>query len=139
MSGEYPRTPEGFLDSPFTYGNGTTNVATVALGGRLSSRASIPIDDDADFQVRRFLFDVVPGALVTAGAFLVRIRVGSGYAFTDDYVDAAKFLGSAYLAKGWDIQRGDQILIDLVLVDGAGAGSISIECFADGVKRRRAA
>lgn len=139
MNGAGPKTPAGFEDTTFVYGNGVSNLATVVLGGVLSTKAYIQIDDTNDFQVRRFLFDVIPDAGVTAGSFLVRIRAGSGYVFTDDYVDLAKYAGSAYWAKGWDIQHGDQIQLDLTLVDGAGAGSISIQCFADGVKRRRAA
>lgn len=139
MNGVGPKTPAGFEDTAFTYGNGVSNLASVTLGGVLSTKASIQIDDSYDFQVRRFLFDVIPDAGVTAGSFLGRIRVGSGYVFTDDYVDLAKFIGSACIAKGLDIKHGDQILFELVLVDGAGAGSISIQCFADGVKRRRAA
>lgn len=138
MNGEGPATPAGFQDDRFIYGNGVSNVASVTLGGNLSAHASIAIDDANDFEVWRFLFDVEPGALVTAGSFLVRIRSGSGYAFTDDYLDVAKYIGSSYFAKGWNVKRGDQINFDLVLVDGAGSGSISIECYADGVKRRAA-
>lgn len=130
------KTPHGFEDAAFTYGNGTSNVSTMTIGGNTSGIASIQIANENDFQVRRFLFDVTSDAGVTAGTFLARIRLGSGYAFTDDYIDVARLLGSSYLAKGWDIRRGDQILFDLSLVDGAGTGNISIACYADGVKRR---
>lgn len=140
MNGIGPKTPDGFEDTHFIYGDGTSNVATITIAGtNLTATCTIQFDDNSDFELRRFLFDVIPGASVTAGKFLCRIRAGSGYAFTDDYVDVAKYLGSAYLAHGWNIQRGDQVIFDFVLVDGAGSGSISIECFADGVKRRRAA
>lgn len=138
MQGLGPKTPDGFQDTSFTYGDGTSNVATVTLGGNLAASCSIQLDNVNDFEVRRFFFDVKPGALVTAGTFLARIRAGSGYSFTDDYIDVAKYLGSVYFAKGWNVKRGDQIIFDLVLVDGAGSGTISIECFADGVKRRAA-
>ena len=136
MQGEGPQVPQGWQGEHFTYGAGITNVATVTLGANAAARASIQIDNDSDFHCRRFLFDVRPGAGVTGGTFLVRIRAGSGYTFTDDYLDVAKYIGSAYLAKGWDIKRGDQIQFDLMLVDQAGAGDITIECFADGEKRR---
>jgi hypothetical protein len=139
MYGEGPKTPPGFVDEAFTYGDGVSNVASLTLGGVLSGKASIQMDNDIDFQVRRFLFDVIPGRSVTAGTFLVRIRSGSGYVFTDDYIDVAKYLGSVYFAKGLDVPRGDQIQFDLSFVDSAGSGSIQIECFADGVKRRRVA
>jgi len=137
MNGLGPRTPQGFNDDAFVLGNGVTNVATVTLGANASAKASIQVDDGNEFEVRRFLFDVTKSsALVTAGTFLVRIRAGSGYAFTDDYVEAARFLGSTYLGKGWKVKKGDQILFDLVLVDGAGTGSMTIKCYVDGVKRR---
>ena len=138
FQGEGPRTPQGFEDSEFTYGNGATNVATVTIGGQLTAKASIQIDQTNTFELRRFLFDVVKSGGVTAGHFLVRIRSGSGYVFTDDYVSAAKYLGSSMLAKTWSIKNGDQIQIDLVLVDGAGSGTVAIEVFAEGWKRRAA-
>ncbi len=137
FQGEGPRTPRGFKDEHFIYGNGTSNVSSVSIGGQLTSKASIQIDNDVDFHLRRFLFDVIPGASVTGGSFLARIRAGSGYSFTDDYVNL-NLIGSSPLAKGWDIKRGDQIQFDLVLVDGAGTGTISIACYADGCKRRAA-
>jgi hypothetical protein len=139
MSGNGPKTPHGFRDEQFTYGNGVSNVATVTLGGNLAAKCSIQIDNSEDFEVRRFLFDVTKDAGVTGGTFTGRIRNGSGYAFTDDYIDLPRYLGSSYWAKDWHLKRGDQILFDLVLVDGAGAGNMSIEVFAEGVKRRRAA
>ncbi len=138
MAGYGLRIPENVKADSFTYGNGVSNKATVTIGAVASTQASIQIDNDSDFHVRRFLFDVTKAAGVTGGTFLARIRNGSGYAFTDDFVDVAKFLGSNYWAKGWDIRRGDQIEFDLMLVGGSGAGDISIECFADGERRRAA-
>lgn len=139
MQGEGPAPLPGVGDvEPHTYGNGTTNTLTMTIGSAVSGSVSIQIDNDYNFRVRRFLFDVIPGASVTAGSFLARVRSGSGYAFCDDYVDVAKYLGSAYLPKGWDIRRGDQIEFDILLVDGAGSGTISIACFADGERRRAA-
>jgi hypothetical protein len=136
MAGVSLKTPQGVEDAAFTYGNGISNTATMTIGGDTAGIASVQIANENDFQVRRFLFDVTSDDGVTAGTFLARIRLGSGYAFTDDYVDVARFLGGAYLPKGWDIRRGDQILFDLSLVDGAGTGTITIACYADGVKRR---
>lgn len=139
MSGAGPAPPEGYEDSAFTYGNGSSNIATVTIGGVLSAKTSIQIDDANDFVVHRFLFDLTKSALVTAGHFMARIRAGSGYSFTDDYVSATKYLGSAMLGKGWWVRAGDEIEFDLVLVDGAGTGTVTMECFAEGVKRRRIA
>lgn len=138
MWGEGPKIPDGFAGEAFTYGNGDSNVVTIgSTSGNVA--ASIQIDSDCDFILRRFLFDVrAAGGGTTTSIFVARIRAGSGYAFTDDYIDPAKYLGSAYLAKGWRLKRGDQIHFDLLLVDSSG-GSITVECFADGVKLRRAA
>jgi hypothetical protein len=137
MQGHGPATPEGFDDGHgFIYGNGNTNVATVTLGSNLTTKASIQIDADSDFLVRRFIFDVVPDAGVTAGSFLVRIRAGSGYVFTDDYIDVAKYLGSSYFVKPWTVRKADSIIFEMTLVDGAGTGAIQIECFAEGVRRK---
>lgn len=135
MNGVGLKTPQGFEDSAFVYGDGHSNVATITIGGILAAKASIQIDNDYDFELRRFLFDVKADSQVT-GSFLMRIRAGSGYAFTDDYVDASKYFGSGYFAKPWHLKKGDQILFDLVLVDGQGSGNISIQCFADGARRR---
>ena len=139
MMGLGPGTPQGFEDSYFIYGNGSTNLASVTLGSVLTTKAVIPIDADSDFEVWRFLFDVIPDAGVTAGTFLCRIRAGSGYVFTDDYMDVAKYIGSSYFLKPWEVKNADSIVFELFLVDGAGAGSISIQCFAEGVRRKRRA
>jgi hypothetical protein len=138
MAGLGLRIPATVKADPFTYGTGGTNKVSFSVGASSAAQAAIQIDNDSDFLVRRFLFDVKKDAGVTAGTVLGRIRCGSGYEFTDDYVDLSKYLGSGYHAKGWEIRRGDQIEIDLMLVDGAGAGVISIECFADGERRRAA-
>jgi hypothetical protein len=138
MGGDGPAVPAGISAGAMTYGDGFTNILTMTIGAAVSGTASIQIDNDYDFHVRRFLFDVIKGESVTAGSFLARIRSGSGYAFCDDYVNVAKYIGSAYMLKGWDIRRGDQIEFDFLLVDGAGTGTISIQCFADGERRRAA-
>lgn len=136
MWGEYEKVPEGFEVDAFTYGNGESNVVALTAAAPVSSQVSIQIDNDNDFLLRRFLFDIRSSGGST-GTVLARIRAGSGYIFTDDFLDVAKYLGGVYFAKAWKIQRGDQIHFDLSLVNGAGGGAITIECFADGVKLRR--
>ena len=134
--GQGPKIPDGVKAWAFTYGDGVSNSVVITLGHIPTAHISMPIEDTSDFHVRRFLFDIEPDAAVTGGTFLVRIRSGSGYAFTDDYLDVANYIGSSYLAKGWDVKAGDTIEFDLILVDQAGSGNISIECYADGEKRR---
>lgn len=138
MEGLGPRTPQGMYDELFTYGDGHSNVSTITVGTNATRKATIQIDADSDFELRRFLFDVTTTGSA-AGSFLCRIRAGSGYIFTDDYIDVAKYIGSAYFAKGWSVKKADQILFDFTLVDTSGAGNMTIQVFAEGVKRRRAA
>lgn len=138
MAGEGPKVPAGLKAEAFTYGDGQTNVASVTIGNNQAARCSIPIDNDSDFHCRRFLFDITGDSNFPAGVFLVRIRLGSGYAFTDDYVDASHYFGSAALGKGWDIKRGDLVEFDLILVDAVGPGTMTIKCMMDGEKRRAA-
>jgi hypothetical protein len=137
MMGFGPATPEGYEDLPYIYGNGSSNIASVTLGSNLSTKCVIPIAASEDFHVRRFLFDITQDDTVTAGTFLMRIRAGSGYVFTDDYVDASKYLGSTFILKAWELKKADSIIFEITLVDGAGTGTITVQCFADGVKRRK--
>ena len=139
MSGNGPHTPPGFEDEQFIYGNGVSNIASVTFGGNVAAKCSIQIDNSEDFEVRRFLFDIRKDVTVTGGTFTGRIRVGSGYAVTDDYIDLPRYLNGVCWAHDLHVKHGDQILFDLVLVDAAGSGTMTIECFAEGVKRRRAA
>jgi hypothetical protein len=138
MRGEGPKVPTGIRADAFTYGDGNSNVLTLTIGDNLSGKATIPIGADSDFHCRRLLFDVNPQSTIGGVAtFLARIRT-AGYDLTDDYMDVAQFIGSSYWAKGWDIKRGDEIQIELVLVDASGSGSITISCYADGERRRAA-
>jgi hypothetical protein len=104
----------------------------------LTATAAIQIDQNNDFLVRRLLFDVQADNTVTAGTILARIRAGSGYSFTDDYMDVQQYIGSAPFAKDWLVQAGDQIFFDLNLVDSVGTGNMYFRVFAEGVRRKRA-
>lgn len=144
QQGFTPDAPKGYEDEIFTYasgpaGRGPGNL-TIALAGPFTGTTQINIDQTNDFLVRRFLVYVTADDTVTAGAFLVRIRLGSGYAVTDDYLDAASYIGSAPLPKDLFVQAGDQIFFDVQLVDSAGSGNMNIQVFAEGLRRwRRAA
>ena len=135
MAGRGPSTPVGSTDDYFVYS--MENPAVVQLAGPLSTTANIPIDRGIEFICRRLLFDIEPGAAVTAGSFLVRLRTGDGYALMDDYIDAARYLGGAPYPVDWRIRGGDSVTVDLALVDSAGAGSISIQVHLEGMKRKR--
>lgn len=137
MTGNGPRVPAGIDGKAFTYGGDPASVQVFTVGSNPSQQATIQIEDTSDFHVRRFLFDILADVTAT-GTILARIRSGSGYAFTDDYLDVTKYIGSSYFGKGWDVQRGDSIEFDLTMVDAAGNGNVTITCYADGEKRRAA-
>ena len=69
-----------------------------------------------------------------------RIRTGSGYSFTDDYIDLATYIGSAPMPKDWEIKASDSVYIDLAFVNDSGGspgtGNIYMQAFLEGTKRR---
>jgi hypothetical protein len=137
MSGEGPRTPEGFEDDRFIY---SSPVTTIALAGpSLTGTTQVQIQQTSDFECRRLLVDVTATTLVTAGSILMRARLSSGYQLMDDYIDVADYLGSTPWAKDWHCPKGDAVVFDFLLVDGAGTGSVSVQVHLDGVKRRKVA
>lgn len=139
QQGFTPDAPAGYLDEIFTYVSGPSGQSpgstTIALAGPLSATCQINIDQSNDFEVRRFLFNVTADGTVTAGSILCRIRLGSGYAVTDDYLDVASYIGSAPFAKDLQVDAGDQIFFDLLLVDNAGTGNVTFQAFAEGLRR----
>lgn len=150
QQGFTPEPPPGYDYEPYTSvsvpigQNGNLRVTgqpvfvQTALAGPLTATAVIQIDQWNDFLVRRFLFDVQADATVTAGTFLCRIRAGSGFSFTDDYLDVQQYIGSSPFPKDWEVKAGDQIFFDLNLVDGAGTGNMYFRAFAEGLRRKKA-
>lgn len=130
-----PATPPGSEDELFTY---VSDTATVTLGSALQTAAlRITIDNGLDFEIRRMLFDVTQTDSA-AGSFLGRLRAGAGYALCDSYMDLARYIGGAETPKDWAIKGGDEVLIDLSLVDSSGAGTVSMTVYLEGVRRRKA-
>lgn len=150
QQGFTPAAPEGYQFSPYTMvsvpvgqsGNvrvtGQPPFVSIPLAGPLTATAQIQVDQENDLMVRRFLFDVQADNTVTAGVVVARIRSGAGYSFCDDYLDVQQYIGSAPFAKDWEVKAGDQIFLDLNLVDGAGSGNVYFRAFAEGVRRLRA-
>jgi hypothetical protein len=139
QQGFTPDPPPGFEDEIFTYASAPLGQglgpATITIGSTLSTSCNINIDLANDFEVRRFLIWVTADATVTGGVVLCRIRLGSGYAVTDDYIDVASYIGSAPFAKDLHVEAGDQIFFDLILVDATGTGNFQFQAFAEGLKR----
>ncbi len=140
MQGYYPNTPDSCEDSIFTYGDGNLNFTTMNVGtGPYSATQQINISSDSDFICSRALFDVrqVVGGSSPAGTFLARLRAGSGYSLMDDLIDVAQYINGSPFAHSWHIKAGDQVFVDLQLVDFSGSGSLTIETYLDGLKRKR--
>ena len=81
----------------------------------------------------------ITAGTVTAGTFLVKLRTGSGYSLTDDYIDVATYINGAPMPAPWRINAADSVYADLQLVDQTGTGLISIQSYLEGVKRWRIA
>jgi hypothetical protein len=138
IQGYGPETPEGWEDEQFIYGPSPL-VSINVVSGPFVGTANIDVNGGEDFEVRRILFDTSgTSASVTGGRLLTRVRRGSGYAFTDDYVDLINF-GSTLIAHDWHIDAADQVFCDFQLVDQAGTGNMQVQFYLDGVKRRRKA
>lgn len=123
----------------FMYASGTPGVyapATVPLAGPTGTTLKIQMDAGRDFFVTRILVAVGGDATVTAASFVGRLRAGTGFALNDNLIDLARYLGGAEFVKLWRIQGGDEVVIDLNLVDQAGTGNATIQVFLEGARRR---
>ena len=143
-----PSTPPGFIDEEFVYsakGSASATWPAGAPGSTISVTAANNAAiqqigmDAAEFHCRRVLFEVTEDGTVTGGSVLARLRDGSGYSFFDDYLDAARYVGSAPYPKDWIIAPNDSVYADLQLVDQAGTGNVYFTMYLEGFKRRRAA
>ena len=126
-------TPPGFADDVFTY---ASPVATLTVGSSTTATLKIPIDNGLKFHCRRLLFDVVSTDTAT-GSWFGRIRTGDGYALNETFIDLPRYLNGAEFGHDWIIQSGDAVFFDLALVDTGGAGTMAIQCFLEGVRRKK--
>jgi hypothetical protein len=141
-------TPDGYVDEDYVYSAlgpasttwpaGTPGTTVAVTAANLSATQSIGMDN-AEFHVQRILVQISEDNTVTSGSILARLRTGSGYAFTDDYLDAARYIGSAPYPVDWVIPPNDSVYADLQAVDVAGTGNIYWTMFLEGFKRRRRA
>lgn len=139
-------TPEGYVDEDYIYsalGPASGSFPAGAPGSSISvTAANLAATqqigmDNAEFHCQRILIQVSEDNSVTAGSVLARIRTGSGFALLDDYLDAARYLGSAPYPIDWVIQPNDAVYADLQVVDQTGTGNIYWTMFLEGFKRRR--
>jgi hypothetical protein len=139
MQGYGPETLPNCRDEKFTYTSTPliTAVITAGVAANASTQAYVQIDNDTDFLCRRLLVDVTTTGSA-AGTWLAKLRAGSGYALNDDFIDVQRLLAGAMLGpRPWSIAQGEQIVIDLLLVDYSGTGNVTFECYLDGARRRK--
>lgn len=132
MFGVGPRTPKGFLDELYIYGS---QLVTIPVVNPTTQTGIVQIDQSSNFEVRRLLFSITADATVTGGSVLARLRAGTGYALNDEPIDIGRYLNGATFAHDWEIQKGDTVFIDYVLVDNLGTGNFYVTAFLEGVKR----
>jgi hypothetical protein len=142
VQGYGPATPQGWEDVWHTYTSGGQVISgvmfpgtTIPLAGSTVATATIQLERASDFVVRKFYFWLAKDATVTSGAVLGRIRISSGYAVTNDYLDLARYLGGAMVAHDLNIKAAESIVFDLNLVDFAGTGNFYFQAYAEGCKR----
>jgi hypothetical protein len=137
LSGVGPQLPADC--EYFVYASGTPGVyapATVPLAGPTGTTIKIQTDDGRDFYCLRVLIAVSGDATVTAATFIGRLRTGTGFALNDNLIDLARYLGGAEFAKFWKIKGGEEVVLDLNLVDQTGTGNATVQVFLEGARRR---
>jgi len=140
-----PKTPKGWQDVEWVYGAPSTTPIPVA--GPFTATQEIAIDSSSDFECRRLLFAITADAGVNILAppvtILARLRTGSGYSLTDDYLDVATYLNGLTLPHTWHLPAGDSVYVDLQLVNDSGGamgtGNVYLQTYMEGVKRYRQA
>jgi hypothetical protein len=141
-------TPEGYTDEDYVYSAlGPASVAfpagtpgsTISVTAANLAATQVIGTDNSEFHVQRVLIQVLEDDTVTSASVLARLRTGSGYAFCDDYLDAARYIGSAPFPVDWVIKPNDSVYADLQLVDQAGTGNVYWTMFLEGFKRWRSA
>jgi hypothetical protein len=139
--------PPGHYDEDFIYSallpptpgvwpQGTPGSTIVVTNANLTASQQIGMDN-SEFHCQRILVWVTEDDTVTAGRVLVRVRLGSGQAVFDDYLDAAAFVGSTSWPIDLVIDPNDIVYADLQVVDQAGTGNIYWTMFLEGFKRRK--
>ena len=145
-AGYGPATPAGYRDDYYVYSSPSTvdpntgqrTGTPIPLAGPTAVTVKIPIDSEADFIVRRLVFDLQADSTVTAGSVLGRLRTGDGYSLNDNFIDLTRYLNGVEFRKPWWIRGGDAVFTDLALADATGTGNMYMMVHLEGAKRKRA-
>lgn len=130
MWGRYPDPVIGCFDvEDYTY---ASDIQT--MGQNSFATATIQIDTRNDFAARRRFFQIILSDSVTAATVQVRCRNGSGYAIDDDFLTTS-YIANSPMLHDWDLAAGEQVFFDLQVVDFSGSGTLTVQCFLEGVKR----
>lgn len=125
-------TPRGKEDDAFTYSN-SQQPSVFSEAEPVATTITIQIGDDADFLVRRFMFNLVVGDV--APTFFGRIRTSLGSeSYCDDYVPLQNMRGH----KDWFLRKGLQVYIDVFAISNGGDGNTTLYVYLEGAKRRAA-
>lgn len=147
MSNEGLQTPDGYYDENFIYATPepvdqpqqttwTIVAGAVTVDPNPTPPFEIQIDPGEDFFVRRILTDVE----VTGTAFaavLSKFRTGGGYVLNDNYIDASRYFGNSVFGGLWKVKGVDSVFTDCQLVDVTGDGTLTVQVFLDGYRRRQ--
>lgn len=144
QQGVGPATPAGYRDQEYRQGAPEPTALPVAGVTNPVATQQISIDSSSDLLVRRLLFEITADPTVNILSppvtVLVRLRTGSGYSLTDDYVDPA-YLNGLTLPIPWNLPAGDAVYVDMQLVnDGGGnmgTGNVYLQTYLVGSKRFR--
>lgn len=138
--------PPGCYDEDFTYSalqNPSTTFPQGAPGSVISvTAANLTATqqigmDGSEFHCQRILVEVSEDNTVTGGSVLAKIRLGSGQLVFDDYIDAARYIGSTSWPIDLIIPPNDIVYADLQVVDQVGTGNFYWTMYLEGFKRRK--
>ena len=149
-SNEGLQTPKGFVDEYFVYSTpepiDQPLQATWTIAGGVVTvypdplPFEIQITPGYEMFVRRMLFDVqLAGAQAPPAAIVLgKLRTGAGYVLNNNFIDLARYLCGAEYAGQFRIKGGDSVFIDANLADFSGDGTVTLQVFLEGYRRRRA-
>jgi len=148
-SDEGLHTPAGFVDEYYVYStpepvDQPLQTTWSVAGGVVTAYPDplpleIQIPQGYEFFVRRMLFDVaLVGEVTPAAIVLGKLRTGAGYVVNDNYIDLARYLCGSEYAGNWRVKSGDSVFIDLALADVSGSGTVTVQVFHEGYRRRKA-
>ena len=147
MSGDPIETPAGFVDDYFIYSTPDpkdqpaistwTVTAGVVTAFPNPSPLEIVVDEGYQFFCLRRLFAI--GFTSTASAIvLAKLRTGAGFVLNDNYIDYERYLCGAESPGRFEIGSRDSVFIDAQLADVAGTGTVTLQVFLEGFRRRQA-